>query len=170
MIAQAEYDHAVALALASPHGEERAAVVREAWEWIGTPWLHRNRIKGGGVDCGNLPGGVFANVGLIEAPAPFVYSHQFYMHSKEELFRDAIEEFCEPLGKVEPLPADIVALQFRSDGPTICHVGIVVAWPMIIHARGGAWSKDGQVELGGMTGPYLKKWSGTWRLRRWSDV
>jgi len=91
------------------------------------------------------------------------------MHSDEELFRDKLEEFCVPMGKVEPLPADIIALQLRKNGPTVCHIGITVAHPQIIHARGGPHSKDGRVELGDLAGPYLKLWSGTWRLRTWCD-
>jgi cell wall-associated NlpC family hydrolase len=168
-------DAAVAYALTLPHGAARAAVLTEAFEWIGTPWMHRNRVKGrgdgsGGVDCGNYPGGVFANIGLIEMPPLLDYSHQFWAHSDEELFRDQLERFCERLGKVEPLPADIIALQLRDNGPTVCHIGICVRHPQFIHARGGAFSRDGHVELGDLTGPYEKMWSGTWRLREWCDV
>jgi cell wall-associated NlpC family hydrolase len=162
-------DSAIAYALTLPHGEARAAVLHEAFEWIGTPWMHKNRVKGRGVDCGNYPGGVFAAVGLIDMPPLLEYSHQFWAHSDQELFRDEIEKYCIPLGRVEPEPGDIIGLKLRPLGPTICHVGVCVRYPQFIHARGGAFSKDGKVELGNLTGPYEKLWSGVWRLRRWVE-
>ena len=36
----------------------RAAVVAEAIAWLGTPYHHRARIKGVGVDCAQLALGV----------------------------------------------------------------------------------------------------------------
>ena len=45
--------------------EERERLVAEALSWLGTPYHHAGRIKGGGTDCGMLILQTFINVGLI---------------------------------------------------------------------------------------------------------
>ena len=54
-----------AVNIAGIEEDERALVVRIAQEWAGTPYHHRARIKGVGVDCGQLVAGVFEEAGLI---------------------------------------------------------------------------------------------------------
>ena len=44
--------------------QERAAVVAEAKAWLGTPYHHRAKLKGVGVDCAQLPIAIYAAVGL----------------------------------------------------------------------------------------------------------
>ena len=44
---------------------EREKLVAEALSWLGTPYHHAGRVKGGGVDCGMLNLQAFINVGLI---------------------------------------------------------------------------------------------------------
>src|ERR1019366_8180461 len=41
------YDRAIAAALASPHGDERARAIDQAWTWLDTPWAHENRSRNG---------------------------------------------------------------------------------------------------------------------------
>lgn len=152
-------------ARAAPFGEQRAEVVRLAWSWRGTPWLHENRVKGaaGGVDCGNFVAAVFAEAGLIEAPALMKYPHDFYMHSKEEIFRAHLDTFCLDLGLEAPtLPGDIISL--RAGLQSVTHTAIVLAWPKVIHA---SRSDGGVIDADGHRG-VLRNWrSGTWRLRAW---
>ena len=45
----------------------RAAVCSEARRWIGTPWHHRQRALGAGVDCAHLLIAVYAACGLLIA-------------------------------------------------------------------------------------------------------
>ena len=91
-------------ALDAPHGGERAMLIREAWSWMHTPWLHENRVKGRGVDCGNFVAGVFANAGLIEEPPLYRYPHDFYLHDDRELFRNIVAGFCGKLPILRPRP------------------------------------------------------------------
>lgn len=160
---------AIAAALAAPHGEERAMVVREAISWHGTPWCHENRRKGMGVDCGNFLPQPFATFGFIDEPPLFKYPHDFYRHSPVEIFRDLIEKYCEPIGRRAGFPGDIWGIKFSRATPQVCHAGFFLDFPNVLHARGGAFSREGQVEFGKMTGPMMTLWSGTWRLRRWLD-
>jgi cell wall-associated NlpC family hydrolase len=165
------YHDAIANALRLPFGEDRARVVHEAFDWLRTKWMHRNRTKGKGVDCGNFPLGVWIGAGLIPVSTELlIYNADFYLHSKEEKFRDAVEVYCDRLGVVDTMPGDLVGFQFTPGCPSICHVAIVVMDDHIIHARGGAFSKDGAVELGSLRGSYLKMFSGVWRFRQWNDA
>ena len=43
----------------------RQEVVREAREWLGTPFHHQAREKGVGTDCGGLVGGVAVALGIV---------------------------------------------------------------------------------------------------------
>ncbi len=169
MTLEEQTETAVRAALACPHGDERALVVREAMSWHGTPWRHENRVKGRGVDCGNFLPQPFAKFGFIEEPELFKYPHDFFNHSPTEIFRDIIERYCEPIGRLAGMPGDIWGIKFTHATPQVCHSGIFLDFPTIIHARGGAYSRDGKVELGRMGGHLASLWSGTWRLRRWCD-
>ena len=37
------------------HPDLRARIVAEAMTWLGTPYHHRGKLKGIGVDCAQLP-------------------------------------------------------------------------------------------------------------------
>lgn len=108
---------------------ERAAVVAEAHEWLGTPWHHRARVKGQGVDCGQLIGEIFTACGLVDAFDTGDYSMQHHLHRSDELVKGWVERFAGPVET--PLPGDLVLFKF---GRCFSHLGLVVAWPTIIHA------------------------------------
>ena len=50
--------------------EQRQAVVAEALTWLGTPYHHRARVKGAGVDCGQLLAAVFEGAGVLRHVDP----------------------------------------------------------------------------------------------------
>jgi NlpC/P60 family putative phage cell wall peptidase len=64
----------------------RERVVAEARSWIGTPYHHRGRIKGVGVDCAQLLIGVYAAVGLIGDFETGEYPQDWAMHRDDEDF------------------------------------------------------------------------------------
>lgn len=119
--------------------EARAAVVREAMEWEGTPYRTGARVKGrnGGADCLTSIAGVFANAGLtphIDIPH---YPRDWHLHQEAELYLDGLREWCRdvaPPPERAPEPGDIVMWKF---GKCFSHGAIVVAWPIIIHAYCG---------------------------------
>lgn len=45
-----------------PMDEVRELIVKEAREWVGTPWHHNQCCKGIGVDCARLYQGILSNV------------------------------------------------------------------------------------------------------------
>ena len=64
----------------------RERVVAEAMAWLGTPYAHRQRLKGVGVDCAQLPLAVYAAAGVIGEADVGAYASQWHLHRAEELY------------------------------------------------------------------------------------
>lgn len=108
----------------------RADVCTLACSWLRTPWHHRARIRGVGVDCAQLLIAVYAEAGVIEDFDPGDYAIDHMMHSDAEVFRG----WCERYGRQTKTPraGDAVVWKF---GRVYSHGGIVVEWPgRVIHA------------------------------------
>lgn len=108
---------------------DREAIVREAMEWIGTPWHHEAAVRGAGVDCAKLILAVFVNCGLVSPFEVEQYSMQWALHRDRERFLETLCRYGQEIDM--PLPGDVVV--FRQ-GRLYSHGAIVVRWPMIIHA------------------------------------
>ena len=110
--------------------EARRAVIAEAETWLTTPFHHEARVRGVGVDCGQLLIAVYGALGYM--PADYKLAHypaDFAQHRGEEWYLGIVESFAR---RVEaPLPGDVVLFKW---GRSFSHGGIVVAWPEIIHA------------------------------------
>ena len=119
----------------------RAAVVAEAVAWLGTPYHHRARLKGIGVDCAQLPIGVYANVGLIEAFDTGEYPPDWHLHRAGERYLAVICRLAREIDPEDVQPGDVVLFKF---GRAFSHGAIVTDWPRIVHAN----RKDGAVVLG----------------------
>jgi len=119
---------------------QRAAVVKAARSWTGTPYHHRAKVKGAGVDCIMLLVAAFEEAGVahnVEVPK---YSHQWHLHHDAEKYMEGLLKYCRELGPGEKTqPGDIVLFKF---GRTFSHGAIVSEWPNIVHA----WLKSGCVE------------------------
>lgn len=142
----------------------RARVVAIAREWLGTPYHHRARTKGAGVDCGQLIAGVFEEAGLIPPVELEQYPHDWMLHRSEERFRATVERYTQPVtGRGDALPGDILLFQF---GRCISHGAIVDEWPLVIHAH----AKQGKVIRSSMDQePELRRrYVGLWKLIGWS--
>lgn len=141
--------------------EERAAVIAEARTWLKTPWHHGACVKGAGVDCGRLLQAVFVSCGLIPDEAIDPYPKDFHLHSDREMFLGYVERY---FGRVEgaSLPGDVGLWKW---GRVISHGGIVIAWPVIVHA----YYPVGQVVLDDVeaNADLAARFQGIWRLRRW---
>lgn len=126
----------------------RSAIVAEAQSWLGTPYHHRARVKGAGVDCAMILIEVYATVGLVDTFDPGEYPPDWMMHREEERYLGLVEKFGEQVET--PKPGDIAVWKF---GRTFSHGAIVIDWPQIIHAHrktGGVVLADGtQADLAG---------------------
>ena len=112
--------------------QQRAAVVAEARAWLGTPYHHEGRVKGVGVDCLQLLAAVFSapKVALIEAPKIPHYPWDWHLHRDAERYLEGLTRYTREIDGA-PSPGDIVLFRF---GRCFSHGGIVVKWPVIIHA------------------------------------
>lgn len=120
------------------HAEQRAAIVREALSWLGTPYAHHGRLKGVGVDCLMLLAEVYERTGFAAHVEPGVYPHDWHLHRDEERYSQGLASYLRQLGEGEqPGLGDIGLFRF---GRTFSHSGIVVEpgpQPQLIHAFNG---------------------------------
>jgi cell wall-associated NlpC family hydrolase len=135
---------------------ERAAVVQEALSWLRTPYAHMARVKGAGVDCGQLLALVYEAAGVMPEIIPAEYPHDWHMHKDEERYLAHVEQYAHRI-EGPPRPGDIVLYRI---GRTISHGAIVTRWPQVIHA----YLKAGMVVLDDAKGnaDLVKHFVGFW--------
>lgn len=119
--------------------EQRARIVAETREWIGTPYVGWSRVKGpnGGTDCGQLIAGVYQNCRLapMSMIIPRSYSLQVAQHRRDTEYIDKIKEYMREIPESEVLPGDVVVYML---GLAYAHAGIVESWPEhILHTIDG---------------------------------
>lgn len=121
-----------------PAGCVRAALVAEAQSWLGTPFHHQGRVKGGGVDCAMLLAEVYHRCGLVPSIDPGYYPPDWHLHRDAERYLEKLLPYARELAG-PPLPGDVAVFRF---GRTFSHGAIVIEWPRLIHAywqRGVVW-------------------------------
>jgi NlpC/P60 family putative phage cell wall peptidase len=109
---------------------QRAAIVTEACEWIGTPFHHGARIKGAGVDCLMLLAEVYERAGVTHHIEPPFYVPDWHLHRDAERYLEGLLHYARPIEE-PPLPGDVALFRF---GRTFSHGAIVTGWPRLIHA------------------------------------
>ena len=108
---------------------ERDRVVKITHTWLRTPYHHEGRVKGVGIDCAMLIAEVYTEAGLIPRPDVGHYSPDWHKNHSRERYMEVVLEHAR---EVEvPLPGDMVLWQFAR---TFSHGGIVINWPLVIHA------------------------------------
>jgi len=118
--------------------KQREAVAAEARSWIGTKFHFGAALKGVGVACGPF---------LLEChkvwhpdPSKLIYqtlAKDWHCHTQEERFLKQVQNFCHQVE--EPCKGDLVLFRLGAKDRPYSHGGIIVEWPLIIHAyfRGG---------------------------------
>jgi len=109
---------------------QRAAVVAEALRWEGTPWHHQARVRGAGVDCGQLLAAVYEAAGVIPHLETEAYPNDFMLHRDEEQFLAYVERYARRI-TTPPQPGDIALYRI---GRVISHAAIVLDWHRVLHA------------------------------------
>ena len=82
---------------------ERAAVVACARQWLRTPYHHRGRVKGAGVDCAMLLAEVYAEAGLVAPLAIPHYPPDWHLHRDAERYLGVLLDHA-----VEYVPVDAI--------------------------------------------------------------
>ena len=112
-------------------GATREQVVKEALEWVGTPFHDMAGIKGVGTDCAHLVKGAFVNTGMIEDFSP-QYKPQWFQHRDEPRFLLALaDRGAHKIDVKDVLPGDVLMYRF---GRHAAHGAIVVDANTIVHA------------------------------------
>lgn len=113
--------------------QQRQLVVSEVLTWQRTPWHHMQRVKGAGVDCAQILVAVYHACGLVPDLDLGYYTADFHLHRGDETYLTKLLEHSHEVSY--PKAGDIVGFQYGR--PRISHAGIVVDWPMIVHAHRG---------------------------------
>jgi hypothetical protein len=130
--------------------EQRASVVRVAREFVGTPYHHMGRVKGAGVDCATLLAEVYYEAGLLKAPMEIdYYPMDWHLHRDDERYLAIVQRYCQEITEEEAQPGDVVVYHF---GRAWSHGGIIIQWPMIIHAL---VNQNVQLAHGELEGPLV---------------
>lgn len=126
--------------------KQREELVKEAMEWMNTPYRGWSRMKQFGADCIGFVAGVFVNTGHItdaeaEAAIPKSYSLQHGQHEATTEYVDGILKFMEEISESEVRPGDVVMFKIAL---AYSHSAVVVKWPLILHsmAHGGVKLAD----------------------------
>lgn len=115
---------------------QRAAVVREALSWVGTPYHHEADVKGSGVDCGMLLVRCFVDTGIVEPFDPRPYAKDWHLHQTEERYLGfVLSRSTERAPNEAPEAGDVIVWRH---GRCFSHGGIITAFPSFIHAYANA--------------------------------
>jgi NlpC/P60 family putative phage cell wall peptidase len=107
----------------------RAAIVECALSWVGTPYHHRARIKGVGVDCAQLLIGVYAEAGLIEPFDTGDYPQDWACHRDDERFVAWVERFATRTERTRP--GDVLVYRYFR---CFSHGAIVIDEELMVHS------------------------------------
>lgn len=137
-------------------------IVNEAISWERTPYHHMARIKGVGVDCGQILIEVYSAVGLVPNFETGYYPMDWALHREEERYLGFVEQYAHPVKEFQK--GDIALYRF---GRCISHAGIIISDDgMMIHAQADV----GVIRAHYLEGALQKRFIGFYRVNGVSDV
>jgi cell wall-associated NlpC family hydrolase len=141
--------------------QERDRVVAIARSWILTPYHHRSKVKGEGVDCAQIIAAVFEEAGLVPLLDLGDYPEQWFLHRDQERYVEYVLQYAREINQADAIPADMVIFKV---GRTFAHGAIIVdpGWPRIVHAYRGArcvLESDGSIgPIGAKARRFFTRW------------
>ena len=114
----------------------RARIVAEARSWLGTPYAHRQRLRGVGVDCAQLPLAVYAAAGALPDADVGAYAAQWHLHRGEELYLHHLQALGgRAIARGQALAGDFAVWRY---GRTFSHGAILTGeGGQVVHACRG---------------------------------
>jgi NlpC/P60 family putative phage cell wall peptidase len=116
----------------------RADIVSEAREWLGTRWQHQASLKGIGSDCIGLVAGVARNVGIVQADEFFndAAVRGYGRQPDPRMLLTACAKYLEPIQVRDVDVADIYLMHppQYSEPQHFALVSQMFPQPYIIHA------------------------------------
>lgn len=115
--------------------KKREKIVEVSRSWLDTPYHHKARVKGLGVDCAQLCAGIALEMEFIteeEIDAVEDYDAEFHVHNDEERLHHIIEGFgCTEVIIGKRQAGDIVTFNI---GRSCGHLGILTTENSFVHA------------------------------------
>jgi len=115
---------------AQPQAQQRANVVLEAAQWLGTPYHHQAKIKGAGVDCALLLCEVYHAAGVVPPIDPRPYPQNWHLHRDSERYLGWVDQYATPT-TLPAQPGDLMLFKF---GRAYSHAGIYAGNGEVIHS------------------------------------
>jgi cell wall-associated NlpC family hydrolase len=122
---------------------KRQDVVNAVRGWLNTPYHHLAKVKGAGVDCGQLVIAAFEEAGL-PVDDPGFYTCDWHLHRDEDRYIEFVSRYLVRADDAEAtirernahdyaimLPGTVIVFRV---GRTFSHGGIVTQWPFFIHS------------------------------------
>lgn len=144
------------------HPDRIDALVKEAANWIGTPWRENSHIQGEGVACHNLPREIYIACGALDDTFPVITaSPTRSKHDKVGIMRpflDSRPEFLALPGIAlkDIIPGDLLGLRIYS---CVDHLGVALPGSRFLHVLMHSKTCYGQV----LTPPWSQRILSVWR-------
>lgn len=139
----------------------RELIIEETRKWIDTPYHHKARVCGVGVDCAMLVLAIGYRVGLVtkeQFDNPPDYSVHWHLHNNKELLIEILNNYgCIEIPIMEAQAGDILTFKY---GRTTSHLGILINESQIVHARMDA----GKVVVNTLNGELLERLTHAYRF------
>jgi len=145
-------------ALAAGATPAQLRVIAEAATWLGTPFVPEAAKRGVGVDCLMLPIRVYAATGNGPELDPRPYGKGWYRGAAR--YRRTLRRHATLwTADAPPPPAALVLFKLTTATATDgAHGGIVVAWPVIIHAHPGFGVIVSRADDDDLRGDFREAW------------
>lgn len=111
-------------------------IVREALNWVGTPYRHQGRSKAVGCDCLGLVRGVWLSVYGAEPEQPGPYAPDWAECATGEPLLEAARRHCVEKPAGEARAGDLIAFRWRAHHAAK-HLGILTGEGTFVHAYEG---------------------------------
>jgi len=115
----------------------RARIVAEARQWIGTPYRHQASLKGIGCDCLGLIRGVWRALYGPEPESTPAYAPDWAEATGTEALAEAARRHMIEIDPREFAPGDLLLFRWRAGFPAK-HAAIATAPDLMVHAHDGA--------------------------------
>jgi NlpC/P60 family putative phage cell wall peptidase len=113
-------------------------IIKEALEWVGTPYKHQASLKGKGSDCVGLLFGIWKTI-YGKFPDDFVipyYTPNWAEETKDNIMVNVCKKYLEEIPLNAYIPGDIMLYRMLRSAP-VKHCAIVVSPDSIVHAYSG---------------------------------
>jgi len=114
----------------------RHAILAEARDWIGTPYMHQASAKGAGCDCLGLVRGVWRAIYGAEPETAPAYTPDWAERAGEETLLGAAQRHLRAIQIEHASPGDVLLFRMNARSP-VKHAAILDEGARIIHAYWG---------------------------------